>query len=254
MIVGKNRIRVGGHEFERNPLKGEAGEVLHAVDLQLTVDDIQQRLGERLPQAHLVETVSSILESCRKLWQPMAVYRWCELAWEEGEKVCIHAQGKDQSVCLAMGDASHFLKKARKILVGVYTVGRKLEEHAERASGEKRIFDAYLYDIVGLGVLDALGTAVGHVAEDYAAGRGWGVGPLLSPGSIQGWDMADQAILCSMLPLQMIDAKVQDNGVLAPFKSISFLIGTGPDYRASRVANTCEVCSKRDDCVMHKSC
>lgn len=254
MVAGKNRIRIGRHEFERNPLKEKAGGVLHAVDLQLSVGEVQQWLGKNPPHAHLMEAVSNILESCRSLWQPMAVYRWCELVWEENEKVCINAQGSDQSVCLTMGGASSFLGKARKILVGVYTVGRELEEHAERATREKRVFDGYLYDIIGLAALDALAAAVGSVAENYAAERGWGVGPLLSPGSVQGWDMGDQAILCSLLPLQMIDVKIQDNGVLAPFKSISFIIGTGPDYRAARVAHTCDVCSKRDDCIMHKSC
>lgn len=80
-----------------------------------------------------------------------------------------------------------------------------------------------------------------------------GRGPFLSPGSVHGWDLIDQAVLCSLLPLQEIDVQVgKKNGVLQPFNTVSSLIGIGLGYTAATVGSTCQICSNNERCEMKK--
>ena len=151
-----------------------------------------------------------------------------------------------------MGFSSKFMKEASRALIGVYTVGIALEEAAAEASREGQMLDGYLYDVVGLAVLDELKKIVNTIAEDYCQKLNWGVSPFLSPGSVHGWELEDQGVLCSMLPLEMTDVALQESKILLPFKSISFLIGIGQGYHVTEVGTTCEVCSKRDNCEMGK--
>ncbi len=119
------------------------------------------------------------------------------------------------------------------------------------ASREKRVMDAYLYDIIGLAVLEKVRQRINRLVEAEAREMNWGVGPFLSPGSVHGWDLDDQVNLCALLPMEKIGVTRSEKGILEPFKTLSCLIGIGPDYSARTVGETCEVCSKKDRCEFH---
>ncbi len=110
--------------------------------------------------------------------------------------------------------------------------------------------DAYFFDLIGLIVLDKVNTAIKDTAEKKAIEHGLGVSPFLSPGSVHGWELAEQVKLCSFLPLETIDVSIRDDAVLSPFTSISCLIGVGQDYNNIQVGTTCQICSKKHECQM----
>jgi hypothetical protein len=99
-------------------------------------------------------------------------------------------------------------------------------------------------------VLEKVRQQINRIVEEQAQARNWGVGPFLSPGSVHGWELDDQRRLCDLIPLERIGVTRGDSGILKPFKTISCLVGIGPNYPAKTVGATCEVCSRRVQCAM----
>jgi len=161
--------------------------------------------------------------------------------------------GNGKEKYLQLGVASKFMANAEQGVVGVYSAGDELEQAAAKASREKRYFDAFLYDLIGLAVLKKTKQQIDKIVEEEAQKNNWGVGPFLSPGSVDGWDLADQTNLCSLVPLNTVDLALRSGDIFRPFKTISFLIGIGPKYDAVTVGSTCDVCSMSHQCEMQRS-
>ncbi len=86
------------------------------------------------------------------------------------------------------------------------------------------------------------------LAEETAAGLGWGVSPSLSPGSLVGWSQRGQRDLCALLQLDDIGVRLNEYCVLEPHKSASGLIGLGPGYESARVGSVCKYCALQKTC------
>lgn len=221
-----------------------------APHVALSVEELSARLGALGTRPSVVENAAKVLWEASRVWQPKIVYRWLNIEKAHGKETTLTCPLTGESSDLSLGFSNVFIKKARKALVGVYTVGRDFESAGAAKAMGGQVFDAYLYDIIGLAVLQRLGEQVNSIIEQYAAGRGWGVSPVLSPGSVHGWAIEDQPDLCTFLPLESIGVEIGENCILRPFKSLSFLIGTGPELESAEVGTTCEVCLKKDTCEM----
>lgn len=151
---------------------------------------------------------------------------------------------------LDLGFSIQFVKDALKVLVGAYTIGEELEEHAKQVSASGMVLEAYVYDLLALGVLEKIGQKINLIAEEYGAKHGWGVSPFLSPGSVHGWELDNQHNLIELLPIGDIGITKTEAGALSPFKSLTLLTGTGPGYEETQVGSTCRVCLRRDKCEM----
>ena len=134
------------------------------------------------------------------------------------------------------------------VLVGVTTIGPQLDAQARRLHQAGKALPAYLLDCVGVIALGQAGQALRRMAEKRAAKRGWGVGPSLGPGTLAGWDLQEQSVLCAGLDLDAIGVHLNESNVLVPFKSASGLVGLGPDYLSRKVGSVCRFC------MLSKSC
>jgi len=159
------------------------------------------------------------------------------------------ASTKDGQITgLRMGPHAHLMEKARLALVSAVTIGSKLESLIDHYNSKGDILKAYLADSIGVVALSQVGEAIRRLAEREAESRGWGVSPSLAPGSLVGWPLTGQRDLCSLLPVQEIGISLTQNGVLKPFKSVSSLIGLGPDYSDKKVGSVCRYCSRAETC------
>jgi hypothetical protein len=239
--------------LRESPLPRGTGWVIIDPVLEVSLPELSQKLGKAQQNAFLLEAAARVLALAVPLWHPKIVYRWLDVEIKEENKVSLSCDLTGETSILDLGHSVQFIKDAEKALVGIYTVGSELENAVKKASGQGLVVDAYLFDIVGLAVLGKLGQQVNRVVQDYARKQHWGVGPLLSPGSVHGWQLEDSHNLYRLLPIEAIEVKMSPNGILLPFKSLSFLIGTGPGYQASEVGTSCAVCSKRDNCEIRKN-
>jgi hypothetical protein len=227
-------------------------QLLDPVQIEIFPEDLAPGIKTRGSRDKILEMACKLLAKVQGSWQPRAVFRWLGVKRITNGLVLLTSLDSGETTreagCLNLGFASSFMTPAKNALVAVFTAGDELEAMAAIASQEKQIMDAYLYDIIGLAVLEKLRQQINQVVEEKAREMNWGVGPFLSPGSVHGWEPEDQNNLCDLIPIERIGVKRGENGILKPFKTLSCLVGIGPEFSAKTGGETCEVCLKKDQC------
>ena len=102
----------------------------------------------------------------------------------------------------------------------------------------------------GVAAVRQVSTQLGVFICDAATARGLKVGMRASPGQ-EGWSIQQQRLLFGLLPTEEIGVRLTSSCLMLPRKSVSFVIGLGPDMRADSVP--CDFCSKRDRCQWRRS-
>ena len=220
------------------------------IDIHVSSHELAEKLSTAGKSEEVFKTASMALSKAKQLWNPKALYQWLDIGRITGTRAEVIIPGTGESLSLDLGISIKFLKYSRKVLASVYTAGEKLEAETAKASSNGDLLLAYIYDLIGLIVLDKVSKTIKNLCEKKARSLGWGTGPFLSPGSVHGWDIAEQKKICSIFPLGKINVKLLDTSVLSPFKTISCLIALGPEYETSKVGTTCLVCSKKNECLM----
>ncbi|MBA3011606.1 MAG: hypothetical protein KKF12_06090 [Proteobacteria bacterium] len=225
-------------------------QVLTHIKIHVSSLDLEQKIDPSGRNLEVLKTAEKILQSVKNIWKPAAVYAWFGFQLTQTD-TCGHLiQAPEKQVTFDFGDSIKFLTHARHSLVAVYTAGPALEHKSQKASQRGDLLTSYLLDLIGLIVLEKVGNHINLLAQKKALATKMGLGPFLSPGSVHGWKLEEQIKLCSLLPLEKINVKIQKNAVLSPFKTISCLIGLGPGYETARAGSFCQVCAKNADCKM----
>lgn len=220
------------------------------VAIDLALQGIVDKLSARRKADFLGEKVAGVFEKAKQVWSPKAVMR-CMVVREASTKhVKLEVEGERVSTTLEMGHAGTFLKHARLVILGAYSVGEGLEQVSLQAASNKRLLDSYFYGVIAMEALASVGSTINRLIEEEAASRGWKVGPLLSPGSVHGWELTGQYPFCELLDLETVGIRCSSTGVLEPFNSLSFIVGIGPDYRNEKIDSPCERCCRRGKCTM----
>ncbi len=218
--------------------------VLQDVTITLTAEELLAAQGRNEHQPRLVSAAKEAIALGRTLFAPAAIYDELEVRGVAGERVELAVDGAG----LAVGPKADLLAPAKWLLVTVYTIGPALEARVSELYRAGEPLLSYMLDCVGVMALGMVGERLRCLAEERAAGRGWGVSPALSPGGLVGWPLQGQRELCSLLPLADIGVRLNEYCVLEPHKSVSMVIGLGPGYESHEVGSVCHICALRDTC------
>jgi hypothetical protein len=236
-------LKTNGIVFDKNP------QVFSRLKIELTPQDLARQIKTSGNRPEILRAAQTTLDKVENTWNPSVLCCWCEVG--PGNTNTIGTiQSSGNVVNIDFGYSFKFLKHATHVLVSVYTAGNELDNESKKASGKGDFLEAFFIDHIGLIVLEKTGDFIKRIAEKKATELGWGVSPFLSPGSVHGWELAEQKKLCSLLPLEKINVNIREDAMLSPFKTISCLIGLGPGYDTVKVGTTCQVCSKNHDCQM----
>ena len=222
-----------------------------SIPVELDAQDVLDQLPHRGNVDEMLEETAMVIEEARRLWSPQAILRNMDIVDVSEGNVIVAGEKGESPVPLKMGYSATFMRQAQEVVLGAYGVGSALERASARAAATGDYLQSYLYERVATAVLAKVAAHVNRHIEKEAAARGWFVGPLLSPGSVHGWELVEQRGFCSLLDLESVGIHCSDCGVLTPFNSLSFMIGTGPAYTRSRVGSPCEVCRRRETCQMN---
>ncbi|MGA9349339.1 MAG: hypothetical protein WBW48_11130 [Anaerolineae bacterium] len=242
--------------------------ILRDVAISLTVEELLAAQGRNEHQPGLVAAAKEAIALGQTLFAPAAVYDEFEVHVVTRERValCAREQGNRGAEeqrrishapmlpCsfapfgLTVGPKADLLAPAQRLLVAVYTIGSALEARVSELYRMGEPLLSYMLDCVGVMALGMVGERLRRVAEEQAAGRGWGVSPALSPGGLVGWPVQGQRELCALLPLADIGVRLNEYCVLEPHKSVSMIIGLGPGYESHEVGSVCHYCVLRDTC------
>ena len=198
--------------------------VLDGLPVAIDRDEVLRFQGYKkdvdVPSAQVLAIFEEALALGRSLLTPRVVYR----------AIAVTGGGADRID--AGGERLHIPQIARlcgpieAVGAGICTVGEAIEGRV------RQLFDAREFPLAVM--LDSVGSA----AAESLANR-------ISPG-YAGWDTAEQAALFRLCPGDPIGVRLNEACFMTPGKSISWLVGIGPDARVDHYFTQCRRCWMRD--------
>ncbi len=124
--------------------------------------------------------------------------------------------------------------------IGVCTVGSRLEAASAARAAAGSLLDALVLDAIGSAAAEAAADAVNLALCAEARSRGLFATARVSPG-YGSWDVACQARLLALLPIEAVGVSLTSGQMMSPRKSVSFAVSfaAAPEDAS---ANPCERC------------
>jgi len=216
--------------------------VVADVRVSLEVTHILEGQGVPPSQASppVAAVAQEVLEEAQSLLAPAALYTLLPVRAVEHEQILL-----DSGAVFAGPLASRALAGAAELAVAVCTIGSALEERSSALFAAGHLLQGLAMDGAGTAAIRLLSGAVGVRICDEATARGLSAGMSASPGQ-EGWPITQQRTLFDLLPAEKIGVHLTDSYLMLPRKSVSFVVGLGPDMHADAVP--CDFCSKRERC------
>jgi hypothetical protein len=213
-------------------------------DFRLSLEETHVLQGQGIDPTRarpaVVATAQSVLDEAHALFAPAAIYTTLPVSDFQHQRVTLESGAVFEGPLVA-----RTLAGATEVALAVCTAGPAVDERVSALFAAGDSVRALALDGAGI-------AAVGQVARmavervcDEASARGLRTGIRAKPGQ-EGWPIRQQRVLFDLLPAEEIGVRLTTNCLMVPRKSISFVIGLGPEMQADAVA--CDFCSKRERC------
>jgi hypothetical protein len=213
-------------------------------DVQVSLEVAHILEGQGIPTAQasppVVAAAQEVLAEAQSLLAPAALYTLLPVRAVEHEQILL-----DGGAAFAGPLAARALAGASEAIAAVCTIGSALEERSTALFAEGYPLQGLAMDGAGTAAIRLVTSAVGVRICDEATVRGLSMGMAANPGQ-EGWPITQQRVLFGLLPAEKIGVHLTDSCLMLPRKSVSFVVGLGPDMRAD--ALPCDFCSKRERC------
>ena len=145
------------------------------------------------------------------------------------------------------GPVASVVAGASDLVVGVCTVGDAISQRiSEQLHGERRLRALFLDDL-GSWAVDQVRQQLCRQVESGAASRELHASASLSPGESE-WSVAEQAVIFSLIDAREIGVTLTESMVMTPVKSLSLIMGIGPNPLGVEGASNCDFCTIRERC------
>jgi hypothetical protein len=212
---------------------------LEALPLRIDRDEVLRfqgyKKGVDLPSAEVVALFEDALALGERLIRPRIVYRAAPVTRQAPD--LIEAGGER----LRIPEIGRLWGRLEAVGAGICTVGDAVEERV-RALFDAREFPlAVMLDSVGSAAVESLAEYANDLLCQAALAQDLKVTNRISPG-YAGWDAADQTLLFRLCPGGLIGVALNSACFMTPVKSISFLVGVGPEARVDHYFTQCRRC------------
>lgn len=217
--------------------------VLEALPLAIDRDEVLRfqgyKKGVDVAGAEVLALFEEALALGQRLMAPRLVYR--ALPVTDGGPDRIEAGGE----VLRVPQIGRLWGRVEGVGAGVCTVGDAIEARV-RALFDAREFPlAVMLDSVGSAAVESLAEYANDLLCQAAIAEGVKVTNRISPG-YAGWDVAEQASLFRLCPGEPIGVRLNEACFMTPVKSITWLVGAGPEARVDHYFTQCRRCWMRD--------
>jgi hypothetical protein len=223
----------------RSPLPA----VLDDVPLRVDRDEVLRFQGYKkgidVPDAGVLSLFDEALALGESLMEPRVVYRAAPVTGQGPDR--IEAGGEK----LHIPDIGRLWGELEQVGAGICTVGAAIEHRVRCLWDERELPLAVMLDSVGSAAAESLAEYANDLLCQAAIPAGVKVTNRISPG-YAGWDTAEQAALFGLCSGGPIGVSINESSVMTPGKSISFLVGVGPEARVDHYFTQCRRCWMRD--------
>ena len=197
------------------------------------------KTGADVPTADVLALFDEAVNLGERLMAPRVVYRATPVAGQAAD--VIHVAGEQ----LHIPDVGRLWGRLDAVGAGICTVGDAIEARVRELFEAREFPLAVMLDSVGSAAVESLAEYANDLLCQAALPEGLKVTNRVSPG-YAGWDTAEQAALFRLCPGDPIGVTLNEACFMTPTKSISFLVGLGPEARVDHYFTQCRRCWMRD--------
>jgi len=195
-------------------------------------------IRQRSPR--LVQLATRALEEGRPLLRPQVFYSHHDVKTLRHERLVLSGGGY-----LSGSLISQHLSPAQEIVILVCTIGTALDDLMPEVMKQDMVY-ALALDGVGSAAAEALANEACRQLELEAAKKGYQASIPLSPGMV-GWTVDEgQPQIFDLIADEAIGVTLSDHFVMTPRKSLSMVVGLGPDMGYQ--GKVCDFCAMRETC------
>jgi hypothetical protein len=192
-----------------------------------------------LPSAEVVTLFEDALALGERLITPRFVYRAVPVIRQAPDLV------ETGDEMLHIPEIGRLWGRLEAVGAGICTVGAAVEERVRVLFDAREFPLAVMLDSVGSAAAESLAEYANDLLCQAALAQDLRITNRISPG-YAGWDAAEQAALFRLCPGEPIGVALNSACFMTPVKSISFLVGVGPEARVDHYFTQCRRCWMRD--------
>lgn len=213
-------------------------------DLPLAIDPAEvlrfqgYKPGRDVPTADVRALFDEALAEGRRLMAPRAVARWAPVTRRDADALVVEDEA------LAIPRIGERWGPVDQVAVAVCTIGEALEQRVSALWAARELPLASMLDSVGSGAVESLAEYVNDLLcqQGLPALR---VTNRISPG-YGDWDVAEQRRIFRLCDGEAIGVRLNEACVMTPGKSISLMVGAGPEARVDHYFSQCARCWMRE--------
>ncbi len=216
--------------------------LLDALRLSIDRDEVLRFQGYKKGSAPGAEVVA-LFDEARALADgllvPLVVYRAVPASLDGPDTI----QAADRR--LHIPEIGRLWGRLTHVGAAICTIGGGLEARVAALFDAREFPLAVMLDSVGSAAAEHLAESANDRLCQLALPLGLKVTNRVSPG-YAGWDVADQRALFALCPADPAGVRLNDFCFMTPAKSISFLVGIGPQARVDHYFTQCRRCWMAD--------
>jgi hypothetical protein len=210
-------------------------------DLPVRIDhhEVLRYQGYKTPADVPTGEVLALLEEAvrlgEQLMSPRCVYRAVPVGAQSADLI----EAADER--LHIPHIERLWGRLMAVAAGVCTVGDAIERRVDALFEAREFPLAVMLDSVGSAAVESLAEYVNDLLCQAALAVPLRATNRISPG-YAGWNAAEQVALFRLCPGQPIGVTLNDACFMTPVKTISFLVGVGPEARVDHYFTQCRRC------------
>jgi hypothetical protein len=142
---------------------------------------------------------------------------------------------------------SSILPQAKELAIAVCTIGPRLEKQVTEYTSQGEPLRGMLLDGIGSAAVDSLTEEVCKLIAREASSHGYEASSPVTPG-MPGLPITEQWQLLKMVPAGEIGVSLTSSGIMVPRKSVSLVMGIGPQMPKWTRAEVCARCHLKKTC------
>jgi hypothetical protein len=172
----------------------------------------------------------------RSLMEPRAVVRWRPVQDESDDRLTL-----DDDLAFTIPGIARTWGAVTDVAGAIVTIGGVLEQRVSALWEARELPLASMLDSVGSGAVESLAEYVNDLLCQRGIARGVKVTNRISPG-YGGWDVSEQPLLFRLVGGEPVGVELNDACFMTPEKTITLLVGAGPEARVDHYFSQCARC------------
>lgn len=221
--------------------------VIRDIPLSLKTADVMRREGFReysKIRSEIKILIRELLASVKKahLLEPAIAYEIYTITEISPRQLSLEGKPVFHDPLL-----SSLLPQAKELAVAVCTIGPRLEKQASDYFNQGEPLRGTLLDGIGSAAVDSLTEEVCKFIARKASSRGYEASSPINPG-MPGLPITEQWQLLKLVPAGEIGVTLTSSAMMVPRKSVSMVMGIGPQMAKWTRAEVCARCHLKKTC------